>query len=98
MAEVAELEGNYVVYSSKLVKFREAKLTAVKFSQSGSRGKLLITFDQNQTVRFHKIRGLKTMQGFDFAGLKGPDLDYQLTSQIETTRIELKQDLFFPLE
>lgn len=32
MAEVAELEGNYVVYSSKLVKFREAKLTAVKFS------------------------------------------------------------------
>lgn len=32
MAEVAELEGNYVVYSSKLVKFREAKLIAVKFS------------------------------------------------------------------
>lgn len=45
MAGVPELVGNYVVYSSKLVKFRESKLKAVKFTQSGSRGKLLITFD-----------------------------------------------------
>lgn len=45
MVEVSELEDNYEVYSSKLVKFRESKLKAVKFTQSGSRGKLLITFD-----------------------------------------------------
>ena len=44
MVEVSELEDNYEVYSSKLVKFRESKLKAVKFTQSGSRGKLLITF------------------------------------------------------
>lgn len=89
---VPEVHGNYVVFASKLVKFKDSKLEAVKFTQSGSRGKLLITFDQNYTVRFHKIRGLKTMQAFDFASYKGTDIDYQLTSQIETTRIELKQE------
>ena len=36
---------SYYVFSSKLVKFRDTKLRAVKFTQSGSRGKLLITFD-----------------------------------------------------
>jgi hypothetical protein len=36
---------NYEVKSSKLVKFKDTKLEAVKYSQSGSRGKLLITFD-----------------------------------------------------
>lgn len=32
------------------------------------------------------------MQQFDFAFYKGTDIDYQLTSQIETTRIELKHE------
>ena len=36
---------NYEVKSSKLVKFKDTKLEAVKFTQSGSRGKLLISFD-----------------------------------------------------
>lgn len=36
---------SYSVFSSKLVKFRDTKLRAIKFTQSGSRGKLLITFD-----------------------------------------------------
>lgn len=40
-----EVEGNYVVYSSKLVKFKDSKLQAIKFTPSGSRGKLLITID-----------------------------------------------------
>ncbi len=35
----------YVVKTAKLIKFRDSKLTAVKFTQSGSKGKLLITFD-----------------------------------------------------
>ena len=58
------------------MKFKDSKLEAVKFTQSGSRGKLLITFDQAMTVRFHKIRGLKTMQGFNFAAFRGTDIDY----------------------
>ncbi len=58
---------DYIFLSSKLVKFRDTKLRAVKFTQSGSRGKLLITFDQRGIIRFHKIRGLKALQGFDFA-------------------------------
>ena len=41
----AQRGGHYAIFSSKLVKFRETKLRAVKFTQSGSRGKLLITFD-----------------------------------------------------
>ena len=45
VATIPEYEKAYVVFSSKLVKFRESKLKAVKFSQSGSRGKLLITLD-----------------------------------------------------
>jgi hypothetical protein len=51
----------YEVKSSKLVKFKDTLLEAVKFTQSGSRGKLLITFDQQKTpaIRFHKVRGLK---------------------------------------
>ena len=57
---------SYMVFSSKLVKFRDTKLRAIKFTQSGSRGKLLITFDQRGIIRFHKIRGLKVLQGFDF--------------------------------
>lgn len=60
-------QGTYTVLSSKLVKFRETKLRAVKFTQSGSRGKLLISFDQRGIIRFHKVRGLKTLQNFDFA-------------------------------
>jgi len=73
---VPEVQGNYIVYSSKLVKFKDSRLEAVKFTQSGSRGKLLITFDQNLVVRFHKMRGLKTLQAFDFASYKGTDIDY----------------------
>ena len=45
MEKNTEMLYNYKVYSSKLVKFRDTKLRAVKFTQSGSRGKLLITFD-----------------------------------------------------
>jgi hypothetical protein len=37
--------GDYKIYSSKLVKFRDTKLTPIRFLQSGSRGKMLITFD-----------------------------------------------------
>ena len=83
---------NYQVFSSKLVKFRDTKLRAVKFTQSGSRGKLLNTFDQRGLIRFHKIRGLKILQQHDFTE---PDqnLDYIFTNQIETTRIELKHEL-----
>ena len=53
----------YEIKSSKLVKFKDTLLEAVKFTQSGSRGKLLITFDQqkNPTIRFHKVRGLKQL-------------------------------------
>ena len=40
-----EFAFNYQIFSSKLVKFRDTKLRAVKFTQSGSRGKLLISFD-----------------------------------------------------
>jgi len=43
--ESKEAAFGYKVYSSKLVKFRDTKLTAVKYTQSGARGKLLITFD-----------------------------------------------------
>lgn len=76
IVDVPEVHGNYLVFSSKLVKFKDCRLQAVKFTQSGSRGKLLITFDQNHTVRFHKIRGLKTMQAFDFSAYRGTDIDY----------------------
>ena len=61
MRYVRAINTSYVVYSSKLVKFRETKLRAVKFTQSGSRGKLLITFDQKGIIRFHKLRGLKVL-------------------------------------
>lgn len=98
MNQLPEAAFNYQVFASKLVKFRDTKLRAVKFTQSGSRGKLLISFDQRGIIRFHKIRGLKTLQAHDFAD---PDqnLDYVFTNQIETTRIELKhemQDLIKP--
>ena len=89
---IPEYEKAYVVFSSKLVKFRESKLKAVKFSQSGSRGKLLITLDQRGNLRFHKIKGLKLIQQFDFV-TRWENLDYQFTDQIETTRIELKYEL-----
>lgn len=89
---IPEYEKAYVVFSSKLVKFRESKLKAVKFSQSGSRGKLLITIDQRGNIRFHKIKGLKLIQQFDFVS-KWENIDYQFTDQIETTRIELKYEL-----
>ena len=83
---------NYVFLSSKLVKFRDTKLRAIKFTQSGSRGKLLITFDQRGIIRFHKIRGLKALQGFDFAE-QWQRLDYVFTNHVEPARIELKHEL-----
>ena len=83
---------SYMVFSSKLVKFRDTKLRAIKFTQSGSRGKLLITFDQRGIIRFHKIRGLKVLQGFDFLE-EWQRLDYAFTNHVETTRIELKHEL-----
>ena len=83
---------SYSVFSSKLVKFRDTKLRAIKFTQSGSRGKLLITFDQRGIIRFHKIRGLKVLQGYDFAE-DWQRLDYAFTNHVETTRIELKHEL-----
>ena len=45
MNQLPEVAYNYQIFSSKLVKFRDTKLRAVKFTQSGSRGKLLISFD-----------------------------------------------------
>ena len=68
----------------------------MKFSQSGSRGKLLITFDQRGTIRFHKLRGLRTMQTYEYEekAKDGGDIDYVFTSLIETTRIELKHESF----
>ena len=45
LSQVPELEEAYQMFSSKLVKFRDTKLKAVRFTQSGARGKLLITFD-----------------------------------------------------
>ena len=79
----------YEIKSSKLVKFKDTLLEAVKYTQSGSRGKLLVTFDQQATptIRFHKVRGLKQLQQFDFNSTE--DLDYKFTDLIETTRIEL---------
>ena len=35
----------YVIKSAKLMKFRDTKLQAIRFTQSGSKGKLLISFD-----------------------------------------------------
>jgi len=84
-------EHSYMVFSSKLVKFRDTKLRAVKFSQSGSRGKLLITFDQRGIIRFHKIRGFKALLSYDFR-VEWHRLDYIFTNHVETTRIELKHE------
>lgn len=80
----------YTVKSAKLVKFRETKLEAIKFTQSGSKGKLMITFDQSRgpVIRFHKIKGLRELQKFDFS--TNEPLDYKFSDIIETTRIELK--------
>ena len=63
----------------------------MKYSQSGTRGKLLITFDQRNLIRFHKLRGLKVLQNFDFEENKR--LDYIFTNHVETTRIELKHEV-----
>jgi len=53
----------------------------------------LITFDQQKTpaIRFHKVRGLKQLQLFDFSSTE--DLDYKFTDLIETTRIELQSQI-----
>lgn len=75
---------------SKLVKYKDTKLEAVQYTQSGSRGKLLVTFgiQQGKTViRFHKIKNIKLVQQFDFG--KQANLDFVFSDHIETTIIEL---------
>lgn len=80
----------YTIKAAKLIKFKDTKLDAVQYAQSGTRGKLLITFDKARgpIVRFHKIRGLKTIQQFDFATEQG--IDYKFSEMVETTRIDLR--------
>jgi len=53
----------YIIKSAKLMKFRNTKLQAVRFTQSGSRGKLLISFDQSHgpVIRFHKFKGFNVL-------------------------------------
>ena len=52
---------------------------------------MLITFDQQGLIRFHKLRGIKVLQRYDFAE-DWENLDYVFTNSVETTRIELKID------
>ena len=83
----------YSIKCAKLVKFKDTKLEAVQFTQSGSKGKLLITFARDPsksrpTLRFHKIRNVKQLQSFDFN--TDANLDYKFSDLVETTRIELK--------
>ena len=85
----AETDG-YVMFSSKLVKFRDTKLNPVRFLQSGSRGKMLISFDQRGTIRFHKMRGIKVFSDYEFEGKTQDQLDYEFSNLVDTTRIELK--------
>jgi hypothetical protein len=53
----------YVIKSAKLMKFRDTKLQAIRFTQSGSKGKLLISFDQSHgpVIRFHKFKGYNVL-------------------------------------
>jgi hypothetical protein len=76
----------------KIVKFKDTRLEAVQYTQSGSRGKLLISFayEDNQAapvIRFHKIKNIKLLQAYDFS--IDESIDYKFTDLIETTRIEL---------
>ena len=90
LLEEEENSDGYTIYSSKLVKFRDTKLTPVRFLQSGSRGKMLITFDQRGTIRFHKLRGVRVFQEYEFDGKTQETLDYEFSNLVDTTRIELK--------
>ena len=77
--------------SGKLVKFKDTKLEAVQYTQSGSRGKLLVSFDKDRSIiRFHKLKSIKTLQAFDFS--TESSVDYKFTDLIETTRIELTNE------
>ena len=82
---------DYKIKASKLVKFKDTKLEAIQLTQSGSKGKLLVTFDRARgpVIRFHKIKGIKNMQQFDFSKA---DIDYTFADLVETTRIELKSE------
>ena len=64
----------------------------MRFTQSGSRGKMMITFDQSGIIRFHKIRGIKVLQQYDFIE-EWESLDYVFTNSIDTTRIELRDNV-----
>lgn len=79
--------------AAKLVKFKDTKLDAVQFTQSGSKGKLLISFDKvrGPIVRFHKVKGIKTIQNFDFNTDK--NIDYKFSELVETTRIDLRSEI-----
>lgn len=81
----------YHVKAAKMIRYKEIKLTAIKYSQSGSNGKLLVTFDSSSppVIRFHKIRGLRPLLTFDFNTEE--NLDYKWSDLIETSRIELNE-------
>lgn len=53
----------------------------------------MITFDKARgpIVRFHKIRGLKTIQQFNFN--TDESIDYKFSDMVETTRIDLRSDI-----
>jgi hypothetical protein len=53
-----------------------SKLEVVQLTQSGSKGKLLITFDRalGPCIRFHKIKGISKIQQFDFSS--DQEIDY----------------------
>jgi hypothetical protein len=82
----------YEMRHAKLVKYKDTRLDAVQYTQSGSRGKLLITFawsleSSAPAIRFHKVKNLKTVQNFDFRTVD--NFDYKFADLIETTRITL---------
>jgi hypothetical protein len=66
----SELESSplaqYSIKCAKLVKFKDTKLEAVQFTQSGSKGKLFVSFARDPsksrpTLRFHKIKNVKQL-------------------------------------
>ena len=92
-ANAQKATSTYTMCSGKLVKFKDTRLEAIQLTQAGSRGKLLITFDRERgpVIRFHKVKSLKQIQQHDFGS--GNPLDYLFSDLMETTRIELKQEL-----
>ena len=82
---------------SKLVTYKDTKLEAVQYTQSGSRGKLLVTFgiEEGKTIiRFHKFKNIKLVQQFDF-GVPG-NLDFKFSDHVETIVIDLNRSELQP--